>query len=111
MTKNKTYYIYVLRCQDNSLYTGITTDVKRRFDEHISKCGLGAKYTRSRKPISVAVIWSCMARSEAAKLEYAFKKLSKKQKESIVSNPENLGKMLCDRIDISVYKLEKHSEI
>ena len=103
---SKTYYIYVLRCLDNSLYTGITTDVKRRFDEHTTRRSSAEKYTRSRKPNSIEIVWSSSSRSEASKLEYAFKKLSKTKKEEIISNPSLLKTYLEDKIDTSVYSVE-----
>ncbi len=107
MDKDRFYYVYVLRCLDNSLYTGITTDVERRFDEHISGNGLGAKYTRTRKPVCVEAVWLCPSRSEASKLEYAFKRLTKEKKESILKNPDKLFAVLSDKLDVSVYKLIK----
>ena len=103
---SKTYYIYVLRCLDNSLYTGITTDVKRRFEEHTVRRSSAEKYTRSRKPNSIEIVWSCSSRSEALKLEYAFKKLPKIKKEGIISNPSLLKTYLEDKIDTNVYLIE-----
>lgn len=103
---SKTYYIYVLRCLDNSLYTGITTDVKRRFSEHTQRQSSGEKYTRSRKPHSIEIIWSCPSRSIASKLEYAFKKLPKIKKEEIISEPYLLKTYLEDKINTDIYFLE-----
>ena len=51
------YYIYVLRCEDNSLYTGIASDWKKRFEEHQSQGKKCAKYTRSHKVVSVEALW------------------------------------------------------
>lgn len=104
--KSNTYYIYVLRCVDNSLYTGITTDVKRRFSEHTQRRSNGEKYTRSKKPHSIEIIWSCSSRSEASKLEYAFKKLTKIKKEEIISNPSLLKTYLEDKIETNIYSVE-----
>jgi predicted GIY-YIG superfamily endonuclease len=56
------WHVYILRCRDGSLYTGITTDVKERLRKH--NAGTGAKYTRSRRP--VVVVWSAVASSESA---------------------------------------------
>ena len=100
---DKTYYIYVLRCHDNSLYTGITTDVKRRFLEHSGKGNLGAKYTRSKRPQHVEAVWSCHSRACASKLEYAFKHLTKENKEKIVSDAFLLNTLLSDKLDTSKY--------
>lgn len=78
----KKWYVYILRCMDNSLYTGITTDVKRRYKEHIM--GKGAKYTRVKKPIKIEKIIECDSRSEATKLELKIKKMKKLEKEKLI---------------------------
>ena len=72
------WFLYVLECRDGSLYTGITTDVERRFKEHMS--GKGAKYTRSRLPLRLQAWWPAGDRSRALRLEHRFKSLSKKEK-------------------------------
>ena len=72
------WYLYVLRCGDGSLYTGITTDVEKRFVAHQS--GKGAKYTRGRGPLVIVYQERCGDHSEALKREYAFKQLSREQK-------------------------------
>lgn len=79
------WYIYILRCADNSLYTGITTDLKRREQEHNSTKGVAAKYTRARQPVVVVYHEQMADRSSALKREIAIKKLSKKQKEALVA--------------------------
>ncbi len=72
------WHVYVLQCVDGTLYTGMATDVQRRFDRHNS--GRGAKYTRGRRPVFLQAVSSPMSRREAARLERAVKKLSKDQK-------------------------------
>ena len=72
----------MIRCADNSLYTGITTDVERRFKMHES--GKGAKYLKTRRPFVLAFQQIVGDRSQASKLEYAIKQLPKKRKELIV---------------------------
>ncbi len=67
------WYLYLLECADGSLYTGITTDVARRFAQH--QAGTGARYTRSRKPIAVAAQLRCADRAEASRLEALVKRL------------------------------------
>lgn len=101
--KDKSYYIYILRCTDNSLYTGITTDVKRRFEEHLSGKYQGAKYTRSRKPVSVEAVWNCQTRSDASKLECALKNLTKAQKEKLIAENDFFKIVFSDKLDISLY--------
>lgn len=82
MTKpviEKVWWVYVVRCSDDSLYTGVTTDVSRRVKEHNSG-PRGAKYTRSRRPVELKAFWPAGTRSEALKSEYAFKKYSRERK-------------------------------
>jgi putative endonuclease len=78
------WYVYMLRCADNSLYTGATTDVARRFKEHTGG-KLGAKYTRSNKPESITYTATFKTRSEAQIEEARIKKLSKAEKESLIN--------------------------
>ena len=106
---DKIYYIYVLRCADNSLYTGITTDIERRFSEHKSRRSSSEKYTRSKKAVSIEALWSCASRSEASKLEYAFKKLSKIKKEEIISNPILLNEYLAEITQDAKYNYIKEA--
>ena len=78
------YYVYIMRCSDNSLYTGITTDVERRFEEHKGKNKKGAKYTASRTVVSIEAVWEVPDRSSALKLESQIKKLPKSKKEELI---------------------------
>ncbi len=78
MSPKKTWYFYVLSCKDQSLYTGVTTDVNRRVKEHNLK--KGAKYTRSRTPVMLFYFREVKDRSTAQKLESAFKKLTRSKK-------------------------------
>lgn len=75
----KTWHVYILRCRDGSLYTGITVDLAARLEKH--NTGHGAAYTRSRKPVVLA--WSKKQKNEssARKLEAKIKKWSKQEKE------------------------------
>lgn len=86
------YYVYLMRCSDNSLYCGITTDLYRRFREHTNKENpKGAKYTHAKEVISIATAWQTEAgRSEASKLEAKLKKLTKEKKEILCEFPERL---------------------
>ena len=77
------YYLYILRCADNTLYTGITTETKRRVDEHNSS-ELGAKYTRGRRPVVLMYSKEFITRAEATKEECRIKKLSKEQKLELI---------------------------
>ncbi len=78
------WFVYILRCSDNSLYTGITTNVDRRLLEHNGKVsGSGAKCTRSRRPVNLVYIENYADRSTASKREYEIKKYTHGQKESL----------------------------
>lgn len=75
--------MYVVRCKDNSLYCGITTDVSRRVLEH-NQGRRGAKYTRSRRPVTLVHSRLVGEKGEALRAELAFKKMSKAQKERLL---------------------------
>lgn len=78
-----TWWVYMVRCSDNSLYTGITTDTVRRTREH-NKSSRGAAYTRARRPVTLVYRVAVDSRSAACSMEYSLKALNKKQKEAIV---------------------------
>ena len=82
----QTWFVYLLRCSDNSLYAGVTTDLKRREKEHNGKSKRGAKYTRVRQPVELVYFEQVDDRVAATKREYQIRKLTKKQKESLVAN-------------------------
>ena len=73
------WFVYIVRCSDNSLYTGITTDVNRRIREH-NESKKGAKYTRSRRPVKLIVYCVVKSRSCALRLECKIKSLKKCEK-------------------------------
>jgi putative endonuclease len=77
--------VYVLRCGDNSLYTGVTTDLQRRLNEHNHDNKLAANYTRSRRPVKLVYRELYNTRSEALKREMTIKRLSKAQKERLIT--------------------------
>lgn len=83
------WYVYMVRCADNSLYTGIATDVERRLQEHNNSETLGAKYTRARRPVRLVYQEEVSSRSAASKREYAVRKLVKRDKETLVSQYKN----------------------
>jgi putative endonuclease len=72
--------VYMLRCADGTLYTGITTDIARRVAEHNGEGGLGARYTRSRRPVQLAYVEAAADRAEAARREAAIKRLDRVHK-------------------------------
>ncbi len=79
------WHTYILTCADGTLYTGITTDLERRINEHngVGKKD-GAKYTRMRRPVHLVYSEQFHNRSEASKREYALKKISREEKEKLV---------------------------
>ena len=78
----KQWFVYILRCGDGTLYTGITTDVEKRFATHCA--GKGAKYTRGRGPLEIVYREECSGHSAALKREAEIKKLSREEKENLI---------------------------
>ena len=79
---DKRWYVYILRCGDGSLYTGVTTDVQSRLEAHRS--GKGAKYTRGRGPLELVYREECGTHSEALKREIAIKSLTREEKRKLI---------------------------
>ena len=82
------WYLYILRCRDDSLYTGITTDVEKRLEAHQS--GKGAKYTRGRGPLELVYQEECGSHSNALKRELQIKALTRAEKLQLLENWEKL---------------------
>lgn len=102
------YYTYMLRCEDNSIYTGITSDLKRRMDEHFSQNEKCAKYTASHKAKKIELVWESENRILASRLEFHIKKsLNKQKKETLIKNPDLLDEFLGSKIDAENYKCIK----
>ena len=76
------YYTYMLRCADNSIYTGMTNNIEQRLNKHI--LGLGAKYTKTHQVEKIEAIWRSKTKSLACKLEFQIKQLTKKEKEEVI---------------------------
>ncbi len=85
--------VYVIRCADNSLYTGISTDVARRFQQHSEGRG-GARYLQGRTPLTLEFSLPVGDRSQASRVEFRLKQLNKSEKERFLRQP----KRLCDHI-------------
>ncbi|MCK5590331.1 MAG: GIY-YIG nuclease family protein [Candidatus Pacebacteria bacterium] len=77
------YYLYILKCADETLYTGITVDLERRIEEHNSS-KLGAKYTRARRPVKLVYSKKFRNRSIASKEEVKIKALTRKEKKEMI---------------------------
>ena len=87
MKKRKTksaWTVYILRCADGSLYTGITRDVARRVKEHNSNGLLAARYTRARRPVALVYQEPVTTRSAAGKREYRIKRMTRSDKQKLV---------------------------
>jgi putative endonuclease len=78
------YFVYMVRCSDGTLYTGFTTDPEQRLKVH--NTGKGAKYTRSRLPVSLVYVESCESLSAALKREHHLKPMSRTEKERLISD-------------------------
>ncbi|MGD0022806.1 MAG: GIY-YIG nuclease family protein [Smithellaceae bacterium] len=74
----KSWVVYILRCNDNSFYTGLTNDIEKRLMAHNN--GTGAKYTRARLPVKLMIMSGCMDRKEAMCLEIRIKRMPKDKK-------------------------------
>ena len=82
------WIVYILRCKDDSLYTGITIDMERRLLEHNGDNRLGSRYTRARRPVTLVYQEQLASRSLAAKREAQIKQLSKADKELLIASVE-----------------------
>ncbi|MEK6315664.1 GIY-YIG nuclease family protein [Burkholderia gladioli] len=86
------WYLYLIECEDGSVYTGITTDVDARFAQHAN--GTGARYTRSRKPRAVLASFALADRSSASRAEYWVKRLTPAQKRELAGGRRSLDSVL-----------------
>jgi len=77
------YAVYIVRCADDTYYTGIAKDVKKRLEEH-NTSAKGAKYTKARRPVTLVYEEPCEDRSSASKREYAIKRLKRIQKVALI---------------------------
>lgn len=82
--------VYMVRCADGSLYTGIARDVARRVVEHNTNNALAANYTRSRRPVTLVYSESVATRSAAASREYQLKQLNRQEKEALFADSGNM---------------------
>jgi putative endonuclease len=80
----ESWSVYIVRCVDGSLYTGIAKDVARRVDEHNASNLLAANYTRARRPVTLVYQEAVATRSAAGKREYAVKCMSRAEKEALI---------------------------
>lgn len=102
------YYTYIIRCVDNSLYTGITNNLERRMNEHFGRLEKCAKYTYTHPAKKVECVFSTTSRSLAAKLEYHLKHLTKQEKEDLIKDKISL-EILNSKINPEDYQKMKYS--
>ena len=88
ISAQKTWFVYILRCADDTLYTGVCTDVVRRVDEHNAGAPLGARYTRPRRPVALVYQESVASRSEALRRELEIKAKSRVAKLALIAGGE-----------------------
>lgn len=100
--KSNCYWIYILECENGSLYTGCTNNLARRYRQHLNGTGR-AKYTQSFKPIRIAQCWRILGtRGTALKVEYLIKKMERSDKEAIVKKPEKLKKVILEELNLDL---------
>jgi putative endonuclease len=75
-------YVYIVKCKDNTLYTGFTTDIERRITEHNN--GVGSKYTKGRRPVKLVYLEEFDTKGEAMSREYEIKTFSREKKLSLI---------------------------
>ena len=97
-------FVYMIRCEDNSLYTGIAKDLERRLSEHFWQKKECAKYTKTHKMVKLEAAFTAQSWSEAARLEYAIKRLSKQQKERLVAEPGLVQELSAGRLGGCIYQ-------
>jgi predicted GIY-YIG superfamily endonuclease len=78
------WFVYIVRCADDTLYTGIAKDVARRVEEHNSNASLGANYTRARRPVALVYTEAVQTRSAAAKREFEIKQMTRPAKDGLL---------------------------
>ena len=81
------WFVYIVRCADQTLYTGITTDIERRVAEHNGDGGLGARYTRPRRPVVLVYAVAAASRAAASRREAAIKQLDRLRKLALCAPP------------------------
>lgn len=85
------YCVYMIRCEGDRLYTGITNDIEKRFMQHKGELKGGAKFTKAFRPVRIEKIWKVKDKSEALRMEYNIKKLTKIEKEELIKNKNMKG--------------------
>ncbi|QYD67706.1 GIY-YIG nuclease family protein [Paraburkholderia edwinii] len=99
MTRTTPWFLYLIECDDGSVYTGIAIDVAARFDKHCN--GTGARYTRSRKPVRLLASFELADRASALRAEYWVKRLPPKGKHALAAGARTLESVMPARIEVA----------
>ena len=102
------FWVYTLLCEDGSLYTGFTDDIKRRIHAHYHRLRSAAKYTKSHKLCGISALWKTESETGARKLEYRIKQLPKRKKLFLTENPERAAEFFPE---LSEFEFLPDSEI
>ena len=86
----KRWHVYIVRCADGTLYTGVAIDVVRRMDQHNGKRANGARYTRARRPVKLVYQARSANRSAACKREYRIKQMSRREKLALIASASRI---------------------
>lgn len=106
--KSAISYTYILRCHDQTLYTGITKDIPKRMSEHYYHKRQGAKYTKSRQVKEIMMVWESNSWSAAATLEHYIKTLSRNQKLALINSPESVNNLSESKLKGNHYQPTLH---
>lgn len=96
-----------MECEDHTLYTGITTDVRRRMKEHFAQGKKGARYTHSRRVQEIRMVWEAESYASAARLEYAIKQLKREDKQDLIRRPEDVTKTFIPALEDENYQIRR----
>ena len=101
-------YVYIIECEDGSLYTGIAKNVVQRLRQHYHHLSGCAKYTLSHQMKDIRAVWETEEKITACRLEYWIKRLTRKQKLELIESPEGIGAVLPEQEEspIFVVKIE-----
>ncbi len=96
------YWVYTLICEDSSLYTGFTDDIKKRIHAHYHRLRSAAKYTKSHPVTGIAALWKCEKETAARKLEYRIKRLKREQKLLLAEKPERVSEFFPELAEFEI---------
>lgn len=102
------FFVYMLRCGDDSLYTGFTDDIKKRIYAHYHQLKSAAKYTKSHPVTGLAALWNCSSETAARKLEFRIKRLKREQKLLLIENPKTVSEIFPE---LAEFEIIPNSEI